>query len=87
MASTVLSTRGQVVLPKEVRDRLRLEPGQRLAVEIAEDGVLLRPEARAKVASKAASRSGWRSLRGALRGSDALAALGADRRAELSRGR
>jgi AbrB family looped-hinge helix DNA binding protein len=87
---TVLSSRGQVVLPKAVRERLGLEPGQRLAVQISGDGVVLRPErpaTRTGRAARASARSGWRTLRGALRGTDALAGLLADRRADVARGR
>jgi AbrB family looped-hinge helix DNA binding protein len=83
----VLSSRGQVVLPKAVRDRLGLEPGQRLAVEVSGRSVVLKPETRASRSAPDAQRTGWRSLRGALRGTDALASLRSDRRAELARGR
>jgi AbrB family looped-hinge helix DNA binding protein len=37
-----LSGKGQVVIPKDVRDRLRLLPGDRLDVVERPDGVLLR---------------------------------------------
>lgn len=39
---TVLSTKGQVVLPKAVRDHLGWRPGTRLDVEERPEGVLLR---------------------------------------------
>jgi AbrB family looped-hinge helix DNA binding protein len=39
---TKLSTKGQVVLPKEVRRRLNWEPGDELVVEETRDGVLLK---------------------------------------------
>ncbi|GAA0667425.1 AbrB family looped-hinge helix DNA binding protein [Sphingomonas insulae] len=41
-AFTKLSDKGQVVIPKDVRDRLRLESGDRLEVVERSDGVLLR---------------------------------------------
>ncbi|WP_419808088.1 AbrB/MazE/SpoVT family DNA-binding domain-containing protein [Sphingomonas sp.] len=41
-AYTTLSGKGQVVIPKDVRDRLRLAPGDRLDVVERPDGVLLR---------------------------------------------
>lgn len=40
--TTVVSTKGQVILPKAVRDRLDWQPGARLLVEETPDGVLLK---------------------------------------------
>ena len=34
---------GRIVLPKRVRQRLRLEPGSQLRLEERADGILLRP--------------------------------------------
>jgi AbrB family looped-hinge helix DNA binding protein len=42
MATTVVSTKGQVILPKAARDTLQWEPGTRLTVEQTVDGLLLR---------------------------------------------
>jgi AbrB family looped-hinge helix DNA binding protein len=39
---TTVSTKGQVILPKAIRDRLHWEPGTRLVVEQTEEGVLLK---------------------------------------------
>jgi AbrB family looped-hinge helix DNA binding protein len=39
---TKLSTKGQVVVPKEIRARRHWEPGAELILEETEDGVLLR---------------------------------------------
>ena len=41
---TKLSTKGQVIVPKEIRDLLRWKPGTRLSVKRTEDGVLLKAE-------------------------------------------
>jgi AbrB family looped-hinge helix DNA binding protein len=43
MAVTKLSTKGQVVLPKEVRDTLGISSGTELEVEVRDGVVLLRP--------------------------------------------
>lgn len=43
--TTTVSTKGQVILPKAIRDRLHWGAGTRLAVECTADGVLLRPAA------------------------------------------
>ena len=40
---TQLSSKGQIVLPKAVRDLHRWEPGTTFTVEDKKDGVLLRP--------------------------------------------
>ncbi|ODT86684.1 MAG: hypothetical protein ABS78_15485 [Phenylobacterium sp. SCN 70-31] len=42
--TTVLSTKGQVILPKAIREHRRWSPGTRLIVEETTDGVLLRRE-------------------------------------------
>ncbi len=41
-SSTVLSTKGQVILPKAVREQLNWKPGTRLTIEQTADGVVLR---------------------------------------------
>jgi AbrB family looped-hinge helix DNA binding protein len=43
METTKLSSKGQVVLPKSVRDARRWEPGTKFAVEEVSEGILLRP--------------------------------------------
>ena len=42
---TTLSTKGQVILPKALRDRRQWEAGTRLVVEDTPEGILLRREA------------------------------------------
>jgi AbrB family looped-hinge helix DNA binding protein len=43
METTRLSSKGQVILPKIVRDAHRWRPGTEFIVESTPDGVLLRP--------------------------------------------
>ncbi len=40
--TTTVSTKGQVVLPKAIRDKRRWKPGTRLVVEETKDGILLK---------------------------------------------
>ena len=41
--TTTVSTKGQVILPKAIRQTLRWEAGTRLVVESTPEGVLLKP--------------------------------------------
>lgn len=50
MSTTVLSSKGQVIIPKALRAALRWGPGTQLEVHDTPEGVLLRPAAaKAKV--------------------------------------
>lgn len=42
-ATTTVSTKGQVILPKAIRERRKWRAGTRLIVEETADGVLLKP--------------------------------------------
>jgi AbrB family looped-hinge helix DNA binding protein len=41
--TTVISTKGQVILPKAIRDQRHWSAGMRLTVESTAEGVLLKP--------------------------------------------
>jgi AbrB family looped-hinge helix DNA binding protein len=41
--TTTVSTKGQVILPKAIRERRNWQPGTQLVVEDTPDGVLLKP--------------------------------------------
>ncbi|MGQ0621615.1 MAG: AbrB/MazE/SpoVT family DNA-binding domain-containing protein [Panacagrimonas sp.] len=41
MESAVLSTKGQLVLPKPVRDALRIKPGHRLSIRVEGSRIVL----------------------------------------------
>lgn len=43
MSTTKLSSKGQIILPKAVRDAHRWAPGTEFSVETLDEGVLLRP--------------------------------------------
>jgi AbrB family looped-hinge helix DNA binding protein len=44
MMTTTLSSKGQVVLPRLVRSKLRLAPGTKMNCEIQGDSIILTPE-------------------------------------------
>lgn len=48
VSMTKLSSKGQVVIPKEVRDALHWEPGHELQILVTESGVLLSSPPQAK---------------------------------------
>ena len=59
---TQISTKGQIVIPAEIRDEMGLESGTRIAIERTRDGILLRP----------ITDSFIRSLRGSTKGAGAV---------------
>jgi AbrB family looped-hinge helix DNA binding protein len=48
MESVTLSTKGQLVLPKPVRDALHLKPGHRLSVAVEGRRIVIEPESAAR---------------------------------------
>ena len=62
--------KGQVVIPKEIRDAIGLRPGDEVTFALEGRSVNVRPA------------GAGRSLKGALRGVDLVGLLEADRRAE-----
>jgi AbrB family looped-hinge helix DNA binding protein len=58
MLTTRLSTKGQVVIPRAVRERRRWRPGQPLEIVETDDGVLLRSKPDAGSVRKALDRLG-----------------------------
>lgn len=55
MESVTLSTKGQLVLPKPVRDALRLKPGHRLSIAVEGRRIVIERE-------EDASSAGWQPL-------------------------
>jgi AbrB family looped-hinge helix DNA binding protein len=72
---THLSTKGQVIIPVELRRKYKLEPGMRLRVVDTGEGILLTPVTEQDVAK----------LRGILKGSDALKILLEERARDAER--
>ncbi|HSZ13523.1 MAG TPA: AbrB/MazE/SpoVT family DNA-binding domain-containing protein [Solirubrobacteraceae bacterium] len=81
-ATYKMGPKGQVVIPKPIRDRLHLEPGDRVLVHEADDEVRIRKA----VAGPVERRAVLAGLRGALAGGPSLTAgLEDERRAERER--
>lgn len=77
MLKARVSSRGQLALPKEVRDQLGLGEGACLTVRVEGDEVILRK----------AVTGNWREWEGRFKGSDLLGDLARNRRKELTRDR
>jgi len=82
MATTTVSSKGQVVIPRHLRERHRLTAGTRLQVNETDEGLVLSPIKHARVS---AGQTGWRSLRGCAKGTGALKQHLAEHRREAKR--
>jgi len=66
MATVTVSSRGQIVLPKRIREELSIHEGDRMEVRREGERIVL------DLAAPSPQRTSWRSWRGALAGSTAL---------------
>ena len=82
MSTTTVSSKGQIVIPRRLREKHRLTPGVRLQVDETEAGLVLSPLKSARVPAQGA---GWRSLRGSAKGTGALKAHVTEHRREAKR--
>jgi AbrB family looped-hinge helix DNA binding protein len=82
VATTTVSSKGQVVIPRHLREKHRLTSGVRLQITETDEGLVLSPIRRAL---PSAAGSGWRVLRGSAKGTDALKQHLEDHRREAKR--
>ena len=68
MATTTVSSKGQVVIPRALREKYGLTSGTRLEVAESDDGLVLAP---LKQARSSGRQAGWRTLRGSATGTAA----------------
>ena len=54
---TRLSTRGQIVIPKKIREQLNLQPGEHLAIETNKGQIVLRRLSKEILSAQAAAES------------------------------
>jgi AbrB family looped-hinge helix DNA binding protein len=82
MATTTVSSKGQIVIPRALREKYGLTTGTRLEVAESDAGLVLAPLERSRSSRR---RAGWRTLRGAAKGTNALEAHLAEHRREAKR--
>lgn len=80
MPIVTLSSKGQIVLPQEIRRMLGLQEGDRFEVSLQDEKVLLTPV-------RAERATGWQRWRGELAGTNALAEHLAEHAEEVARER
>lgn len=64
-ATTIVSSKGQVVIPRHLREKHRLTSGVRLQITETDEGLVPSPIKRARSTTR---QSGWRVLRGSAKG-------------------
>ena len=82
MATTIVSSKGQVVIPRALREKYRLASGTRLEIGESDEGLVLAPLRRPRSSRRQA---GWRALRGSAKGTNALKEHLAEHRREAKR--
>lgn len=75
-----LSSRGQLVIPKEIRDRLMLQPGTELDMALFGNGILIRP-----IEDKERALAAIDAMYGLFADTDILATLEAEHKWEIER--
>ena len=78
MTKTTVSSKGQIAIPKAVRERLNLKAGTEVSIDVQGEALVMRPLVR--------NYPDWRTMQGMARGVGSLTqALEAEHRAELAR--
>jgi len=73
MENVTLSSKGQIAIPRAIRDALNLSAGTKVTLDVRGQEIVLSKE------------SGWRKLRGAAASVDLMTAFAAHRKAERDR--
>ncbi len=77
MTKATVSSKGQIAIPKAVRERLNLKPGTELAIDVQGETLLMR-----RVVSEFPD---WRTMQGMAKGAGSLTkALEEERRSEIA---
>jgi AbrB family looped-hinge helix DNA binding protein len=77
MTTATISSSGQIAIPKAVRERLHLEPGTQLSIDVQDEQLVMKRVDR--------HYPDWRTMEGMVRGGESLTkALMEDRAAEIA---
>ena len=82
MATTTVSSKGQIVIPRALREKYRLTSGTRLEIGESDGSLVLAPVRQLRTTRRQA---GWRALRGSAKGTTALKEHLAEHRREAKR--
>jgi AbrB family looped-hinge helix DNA binding protein len=77
MIKATISSKGQIAIPKAVRERLRLNAGTELSIDVQGEALVMK--------RMVPNYPDWRTMRGMFRGSELLKDLVDDRAAEIAR--
>jgi AbrB family looped-hinge helix DNA binding protein len=78
MTKATISSKGQIAIPKAVRQRLNLKAGTEISIDVQGEALVMRRLVR--------NFPDWRTMQGMVRGGESLTqALEAEHRAELAR--
>ena len=77
MIKATISPKGQIAIPKAVRERLNLEAGTEVSIDVQGEALVMK--------RFVSSYPDWRTMRGMFRGADLLKDLTDERRAEIAR--
>ena len=76
MPKATISSKGQIAIPKAVRERLNLKEGTQLMIEVKGESLVMK-----RLVSQYPN---WRTMRGMFRGENLLSALADEHAAELA---
>lgn len=77
MITATISSKGQIAIPKAVRESLNLKAGTKISIDVQGEALVMRRLVR--------NFPDWHAMRGMFRGADLLEDLTDDRRAEIAR--
>jgi AbrB family looped-hinge helix DNA binding protein len=77
MTKATISSKGQIAIPKAVRERLNLKAGTEVSIDVQGEVLV--------VEKTAPDHPDWRTMRGMFRGADLLKDLTNERSAEIAR--